>query len=137
MFAALVPRADSAHTEQREARTMAELTNLETKLAEVTGLAMAAKDATAKVSKLVDDPKRRIESLRSSRISAIAKIPRRSIRSFQNLPSFLKDKLPPIDGQISLDAAHALHCPPPFPQNASSSPRLHTVPSKQRQHTRS
>jgi hypothetical protein len=35
---------------------VAELTNLETKLAEVMGLAMAAKDAAAKVSKLVDDP---------------------------------------------------------------------------------
>jgi hypothetical protein len=35
---------------------MAELTNLETKLAEVMGLAMAAKDATAKVGKLVEDP---------------------------------------------------------------------------------
>jgi hypothetical protein len=35
---------------------MAELTNLETKLAEVMGLAMAAKDATAHIGKLVDDP---------------------------------------------------------------------------------
>jgi hypothetical protein len=35
---------------------MAELTNLETKLAEVMGLAMAARDATAHVRKLVDDP---------------------------------------------------------------------------------
>jgi hypothetical protein len=35
---------------------MAELTNLETKLAEVMGLAMAAKDATAQIGKLVTDP---------------------------------------------------------------------------------
>ena len=34
---------------------MAELTKLETKLAEVIGLAMAAQDATKKVAKLVDD----------------------------------------------------------------------------------
>jgi hypothetical protein len=34
---------------------VAELTQLETKLAEVMGLAQAAKDATAKVSKLVED----------------------------------------------------------------------------------
>lgn len=35
---------------------MAELTKLETKLAEVMGLAMAAKDATAQIGKLVGDP---------------------------------------------------------------------------------
>jgi hypothetical protein len=35
---------------------MAKLTNLETKLAEVMGLAMAAKDATAQIGKLVGDP---------------------------------------------------------------------------------
>ncbi len=34
---------------------MAELTNLETKLAEVTGLAMAAQDGTEKVRKLVEE----------------------------------------------------------------------------------
>jgi hypothetical protein len=34
---------------------MAELTNLESKLGEVLGLAMAAKDTTSKVQKLVDD----------------------------------------------------------------------------------
>ena len=34
---------------------MAELTQLETKLAEVMGLAQAAKDSTEKVKKLVDD----------------------------------------------------------------------------------
>jgi hypothetical protein len=34
---------------------MAELTNLETKLAEVLGLAMAAKESTQKITRLVDD----------------------------------------------------------------------------------
>jgi hypothetical protein len=47
--------SDLAHAHIGEERVMAELTQLETKLAEVMGLAQAAKDSTEKVKKLVDD----------------------------------------------------------------------------------
>jgi hypothetical protein len=51
-------------------RSMAELTQLETKLAEVMGLAQAAKDSTEKVKKLVDD-----EEVRRTRRSAASSWP--------------------------------------------------------------
>lgn len=54
---------------------------------------------------LLFDPKRRAASLREAPMALEAKIPRRSMRSFQSLPSFLKDKLPPIRGEVALDVS--------------------------------
>jgi hypothetical protein len=50
---------------------MAELTNLETKIAEVIGLAQAAQGATEKIEKLVDDQQLK-QTLQSMREEAIA-----------------------------------------------------------------
>src|SRR5918995_534519 len=48
-------RVSGTHPETREGGAMAELTQIETKIAEVIGLAQAAQGATEKVSELVED----------------------------------------------------------------------------------
>jgi hypothetical protein len=65
-----MPRARSASTRRRKTasrRTTPTLTNLETKLGEVIGLAMAAQGATDKVATLTDDRelKRQLKTMKS------------------------------------------------------------------------
>ena len=65
-----MPRARSASTRRRRAasrRPTPELTNLETKLGEVIGLAMAAQGATEKIAKLTGDRelKRTLKTMKS------------------------------------------------------------------------
>ncbi len=57
------------------------------------------------VPTLIDDPKRRRASLLGSHATAELTIPRRTVRSFQSLPSVLRDALPPIAGEIMLSAS--------------------------------
>jgi hypothetical protein len=65
-----MPRARSASTRRRKTasrRTTPELTNLETKLGEVIGLAMAAQGATDKIATLTDDRelKRQLKTMKN------------------------------------------------------------------------
>ncbi len=51
---------------------------------------------------LIDDPKRRAESLLQSHGNVTFEIPTRSVRSLKSLPSFFHDQLPPFDGDFSV-----------------------------------
>lgn len=53
---------------------------------------------------LVDDPKRRLESLAKTQGTVTLNIPRRSVASLKSLPSVLHDKLPPFDGDFAVTA---------------------------------
>jgi translocation and assembly module TamB len=53
---------------------------------------------------LIDDPKRRLDSIAKSAGTVTFKVPRRTLQSLKCLPSVLRDKLPPIDGSFSVTA---------------------------------
>lgn len=50
------------------------------------------------------DPRRRAASLATTQVAATASIPRRDLGRFRTLPTFVRDKLPALDGQAALDA---------------------------------
>lgn len=50
------------------------------------------------------DPARRAASLVSSEIAATFSMPRRDLVRFRTLPTFVRDRLPPLTGEVSLDA---------------------------------
>jgi translocation and assembly module TamB len=51
---------------------------------------------------LVDDPKRRLDSLAQSRGKLTFTMPRRSVQSLRSLPSIVHDKLPPFEGDFAV-----------------------------------
>lgn len=53
---------------------------------------------------LADHPERRWESLRASRIAGHLAIPRRAVSSLRTLPTFAHRFLPPIAGEVRIDA---------------------------------
>lgn len=53
---------------------------------------------------IVDDPKRRRESLAQSQGKLSFTMPRRSVKSLRSLPSFVHDKLPPFEGDLAVTA---------------------------------
>lgn len=50
------------------------------------------------------DPRRRAGSLQATGVAATLSVPRREIGRFRTLPSFVRDELPPLNGEASLDA---------------------------------
>jgi len=61
-------------------------------------------NVTLDLRTLMDDPKRRRESLAKSSGTVTFSVPRRTVQSLESLPSILRDKLPPIDGAFSVTA---------------------------------
>ena len=53
---------------------------------------------------LADHPERRWQSLRASPVAGRIAIPRRSVSSFRTLPTFAHGYLPPIHGEVRIDA---------------------------------
>jgi translocation and assembly module TamB len=67
-------------------------------LAEVEG------KADLDLATVVDDPRRRMESIAASRFSASFTMPRRNMSAFATLPTFVKEKLPPVAGDVQIAA---------------------------------
>jgi len=67
-------------------------------LAEVEG------HADLDLATVIDDPRRRMESIAASRFAASFSMPRRNMSAFATLPTFVKDKLPPLAGDVQLAA---------------------------------
>lgn len=53
---------------------------------------------------LVDDPKRRLESIAKTHGTLTFTVPKRTVRSLESLPSVLHDKLPPFEGSFAIQA---------------------------------
>ena len=67
-------------------------------------LADASLAATLDLAALVDRPKDRWATLRRAPVSGRISIPRREMASFVTLPSFARDRLPALSGEIRADA---------------------------------
>lgn len=67
-------------------------------------VADASVAATLDLAGLVDRPKDRWALLRRAPLSGRVSIPRRKVASFSSLPSFLRDPLPTLSGDIRADA---------------------------------
>lgn len=59
--------------------------------------------ATLDLPALLGDPARRARALRETQIAGHLAIPRRSVESFGSLPSFVRDQLPAMSGEVQLD----------------------------------
>lgn len=60
---------------------------------------------TLDLATLIDDPKRRLNSLAKTPGTITLNIPRRSVASLKSLPSVLHDKLPPFEGEFAVTAS--------------------------------
>jgi translocation and assembly module TamB len=58
---------------------------------------------TLDLATLLDQPTRRWASLKAAPIEGRLSVPRRKVASFSTLPSFLRDRIPPLAGEIRLD----------------------------------
>jgi translocation and assembly module TamB len=61
--------------------------------------------ATLDLPVLIDHPDQRWASLQKAPLSATVRIPRRSVSAFGSLPSFVRKALPPLDGDVELNAS--------------------------------
>lgn len=68
-------------------------------------IVFARADATLDLPALLDRPDLRWASLRSAPLSARLIIPRRAVSAFKTLPTFVRGRLPPLDGEVRLDAS--------------------------------
>jgi translocation and assembly module TamB len=55
---------------------------------------------TLDLQALLDDPKRRMDRLRAADLDAHVHVPQRPFAAFGSLPTFLRERLPPLDGAI-------------------------------------
>lgn len=52
---------------------------------------------------LVDDPRRRLESIVKTKSALTLTVPKRTVQSLKSLPSVLHDKLPPFEGSFAIN----------------------------------
>jgi translocation and assembly module TamB len=61
--------------------------------------------ATLDLPAILGTPEQRLASLRKAPLSGHISIPRRAVKSFKTLPSFIAQQIPPVQGDVQLDAS--------------------------------
>jgi translocation and assembly module TamB len=63
----------------------------------------ASLSTTLDLAKLVDRPDARWAAIKSAPIEGRLSVPRRALSSFRTLPTFLRDRIPPLSGDLRVD----------------------------------